>query len=235
MDFSPLAVSLRTAVTATLIVALTGIPAAWMVRVLPLRSRTVADSLLSLPLVLPPTVVGLLLLLLLGKNGPMGFLTGNRDGSLLFTRFATTAAAAVVSFPLTYRTARGAFEQLDPGILQSARTLGASEYRIFFHIACPLAAPGIASGLALGFARALGEFGATLMVSGSIPGRTRTIPVAIFQATERGDMSQAIFWSMAIFLVSLLAMWVVNLRTPFVSSKRTRRTQRNSENGSTSI
>ena len=194
MDWSPLWISLATSVTATICTFVLGLSAAvWRER----RSGPVTalvDGIFLLPLVLPPTVVGFLLLLLFGRNGPLGELLRRAGMTLIFSWPATAVAATVVAFPLMYLTARAALEQVDSSFLQAARTLGAPEWRVFREIALPLAWPGILAGTILSFARALGEFGATLMVAGNIPGKTETIPIAIYFAVEGGEISRALMW-----------------------------------------
>ena len=193
MEWSPLWISLATSVTATICTFVLGLAAAvWRERRSGLATALV-DGIFLLPLVLPPTVVGFILLLLFGRNGPLGGLL--RLGMMIvFAWPATVVAATVVAFPLMYLTARAALEQVDPNFLQAARTLGASEWRVFREIALPLAWPGILAGTILSFARALGEFGATLMVAGNIPGRTETIPIAIYFAVEGGETGRALMW-----------------------------------------
>jgi molybdate transport system permease protein len=161
-------------------------------------------------MVLPPTVAGFFLLLLLGKNGPVGRILFALGTSVIFTWQATVIAAAVVAFPLMYKTARGAFEQIDMNILNAARTLGVSEWTVFWRVSVPLSRPGIAAGTVLAFARALGEFGATLMVAGAIPGKTQTIPIAIYFAAEGGEMDKALAWVLLITLISLTVMVLMN-------------------------
>ena len=161
------------------------------------------DGIFLLPLVLPPTVVGFFLLLLCGRNGPLGKALLQFGATIVFSWTATVLAAAVVSFPLMYLTARAALEQIDPGFLQAARTLGASEWRVFHAVALPLAWPGVLAGTILTFARALGEFGATLMLAGNIPGRTATIPIAIYFAVEANDLPRAIAWCLVDVVISL--------------------------------
>lgn len=194
MEWSPLWISLATSVTATICTFVLGLAAAvWRER----RSgpaTALVDGIFLLPLVLPPTVVGFILLLLFGRNGPLGGLLRRLGMMIVFAWPATVVAATVVAFPLMYLTARAALEQVDPNFLQAARTLGASEWRVFREIALPLAWPGILAGTILSFARALGEFGATLMVAGNIPGRTETIPIAIYFAVEGGEISRALMW-----------------------------------------
>ena len=152
------------------------------------------DGFFLIPLVLPPTVVGFLLLLLFGRNGPLGNLLRAFGATVVFSWPATVIAAAVVAFPLMYLTARAALEQVDPTLLQAARTLGATEWRIFRQVSLPLAWPGVLAGTILSFARSLGEFGATLMLAGNIPGRTETIPVAIYFAVEANEITKAATW-----------------------------------------
>jgi molybdate transport system permease protein len=194
IDLSPVWISLETSLTATVITLVAGLAAAaWRER----RTGPFAvavDGVLILPLVLPPTVVGFLLLLLFGRSGPIGKLLFRFGATVVFSWPATVIAAAVVSFPLMYLTARAALEQVDPRLLEAANILGASEWRTFREIALPLARPGILAGTILSFARALGEFGATLMIAGNIPGRTSTIPIAIYFAVEANNVWQAAAW-----------------------------------------
>lgn len=219
MDWSPLWISLATSLLATAITLVAGLAAAvWR------ENRTgpgvaLADGILLLPLVLPPTVVGFLLLLLFGRNGPVGHLLMKFGAVLVFSWPATVVAAAVVAFPLMYLTARGALEQVDLHILEAARTLGASEWRVLREVALPLAWPGVLAGLVLSFARALGEFGATLMFAGDIPGRTETIPLAIYFAVESGEMRRAFIWcgidlAVSFLLLAALYRWT-KARTPW--------------------
>ncbi|MZQ75327.1 MAG: molybdate ABC transporter permease subunit [Peptoclostridium sp.] len=209
-DFSPLLISLKTSLSATLITIIIGVPAAWIVASYNVRFKGLLDSILTLPMILPPTVAGFFLLVLLGKRGFVGRLLERMDMSLIFTWQAAMIAAAVVAFPLMYKTARSAFEQIDRNVLDAARLLGASEWKVFLSVAVPMAWPGIVAGFLLSFARALGEFGATMMVAGNIPGRTQTIPLAIFFAAEGGDMKQAYAWVMLIFAISLAMMALMN-------------------------
>ncbi len=189
---SPLWISLATVFTATVITFFTGIAVArWMARHEG-RMRSLIDGILILPLVLPPTVVGLGLLLLFGKNGPIGQLLLLFDWTVVFSWPATVITATVVSFPLMYMNARGAFEQVDISVENAARTLGASEWRTFWGVTLPLAWPGVAAGTVMAFARAIGEFGATLMLAGNIPGKTTTIPVAIYFAVQDENREQAL-------------------------------------------
>lgn len=203
LDWSPIWISIATSVTATCVTLVAGLAAAaWRER----RTGPAAallDGVFLLPLVLPPTVIGFFLLLLFGRNGPVGKLLRHFGASVVFSWPATVIAATVVSFPLMYLTARSALEQVDPHFLQAARTLGASEWRVLWEVALPLAWPGVLAGTILSFARALGEFGATLMLAGNIPGKTATIPIAIYFAVEANDVRGALAWCFADVMISL--------------------------------
>ncbi|WP_341528188.1 molybdate ABC transporter permease subunit [Nostoc sp. UHCC 0302] len=210
VDLSPLWISLKTSLLATFITFFLGIAAAyWMVGYRG-KGKSLIESIFVAPLILPPTVVGFLLLLFFGKNGPLGKLMEPFNFSIVFTWYGAAIAATVVSFPLMYKTALGAFEQIDGNLLRVARTLGASESTIFWRISLPLAVPGILAATTLAFARALGEFGATLMLAGNIPGQTQTIPMAIYFAVEAGAMEEAWFWAIAIMAISLSGIIAVN-------------------------
>ncbi|MEL7351877.1 MAG: molybdate ABC transporter permease subunit [Cyanobacteria bacterium P01_A01_bin.116] len=214
LDLSPLWISLRIAAIATLLTFFLGIAAAHFMQRYQGRWRSLLDGLLLAPLVLPPTVLGFLLLLLLGNNGPLGAVFSAAGVTVVFTWYAAVITATVVAFPLMYKTSLGAFEQVDRSLQQAARTLGASESTVFLRIMLPLSLPGLLAGTTLAFARALGEFGATLMLAGNIPGRTQTLPMAIYFAVESGDFREAALWSSAILILSLSAIVVVNQFTP---------------------
>lgn len=202
-DLSPVWLSMETSITATLITLVLGTAtAAWRANRRG-AGPALVDGIFLLPLVLPPTVVGFILLLIFGRNGPLGRLLLHLGASVVFSWPATVIAAAVVSFPLMYLSVRASLEQVDRHLLQAARTLGASEWRVFRRVELPLAWPGILAGTILAFARALGEFGATLMLAGSIPGRTETIPIAIYFAVESNQMRQAVLWSAIDVAISL--------------------------------
>jgi molybdate transport system permease protein len=205
-ELSPLWISIKTAFTATFIVFFIGIYAAWFMSRYKGHARGILDGILTLPMVLPPTVLGFILLVIIGKNFPIGKLLNGFGITLIFTWSATVIAATVVAFPLMYRTCVGAFRQIDINVLNAARTLGASEWKIFWKVAVPLAWPGIAAGTVLSFARALGEFGATMMIAGSIPGKTETIPIAIYFAVIAGENGNAVKWVILIFIISLTVM-----------------------------
>jgi molybdate transport system permease protein len=194
---------MATSITATGITLVAGLAAAaWRERRAG-PAMALVDGIFLLPLVLPPTVVGFLLLLLLGRNGPLGKLLLHLGATVVFSWPATVIAAAVVAFPLMYLTARAALAQVDAHVLEAARTLGASEWRVFHEVALPLAWPGVAAGTILSFARVLGEFGATIMVAGNIPGRTTTIPIAIYFAVEADDLERALTWCAMDVVISL--------------------------------
>lgn len=214
---SPLLVSLKTVITATLITFFVGIAAArWMARYSS-KLKSLIDGIFLLPLVLPPTVVGFGLLLLFGKHSPIGELLSLIGTTVVFSWPATVISAVVMSFPLMYMTARGAFEQVESNIEDAARTLGANEWKVFWTVTMPLAWPGVAAGTILSFARSLGEFGATLMLAGNIPGKTATIPVAIYFEIQAGHTNQALILvliTLAIAFSSLAALAYWKVRRP---------------------
>lgn len=210
MDLSPLWISLKTAFLATIITSIIGIFISYKMANYKGRGRGVIDGIFTLPLILPPTVIGFFLLLICGKNGFVGKIFMSFNKNIIFSWGATVIAATVVAFPMMYRACRSAFEQIDKNMISAARTLGLSETKIFFKIAIPLAWPGIIGGLVLSFARALGEFGATLMIAGNIPGRTQTMPVAIFFAVESGDMNKAMLWVLIIVAISFIMIFLLN-------------------------
>ena len=208
---TPLWISIRTSLLATIITFFLGIGTAYLVANYKGKGRGIFDSILTLSLVLPPTVLGFFLLIFFGKNGPAGkFLMNYFEINIIFSWTATVIAAVVVAFPMMYRTCRSALEQIDKIMILAARTLGLSETKIFFKIAIPLAWPGIIGGLVLSFARALGEFGATLMIAGNIPGKTQTMPVAIFFAVEGRDMNKAMLWVLIIVAISFIMIFLLN-------------------------
>ena len=209
-DLSPLWISLKTALLATFITFFLGISAAYWMLGYRGKAKSLIEGIFVAPLILPPTVVGFLLLLFFGKNGPVGKLLEPFDTTIVFTWYGAAIAATIVSFPLMYKTALAAFSQIDVNLLRVARTLGAKELTIFWRISLPLAFPGIIAATTLAFARALGEFGATLMLAGNIPGQTQTIPMAIYFAVESGSINEAWFWSIIIMIVSLSGIIIAN-------------------------
>jgi molybdate transport system permease protein len=203
---TPLWISIRTVLTATGITFFLGIAAArWLSRYSG-KFKNLIDGLFILPLVLPPTAVGLGLLLFFGRNGPMGKFLAIFGTNVVFSWPATVISAAVMAFPLMYMTARGAFEQVDINIENAARTLGASEWRIFWSVTIPLAWPGVAAGTVLALARSLGEFGATLMLAGNVPGKTATIPVAIYFAIQEGNTNKALILCGIVLVIALASL-----------------------------
>ncbi|MBE9058120.1 molybdate ABC transporter permease subunit [Sphaerospermopsis sp. LEGE 08334] len=209
-DLSPLWISLKTSFLATFITFFLGVGAAYWMLGYRGKGKSIIEGIFVAPLILPPTVVGFLLLLFFGKNGPVGKLLEPFNVTIVFTWYGAAIAAMVVSFPLMYKTALGAFAQIDANLLRVARTLGAKEFTIFWRVSLPLAFPGILAGATLAFARALGEFGATLMLAGNIPGQTQNIPMAIYFAVEAGDMNEAWFWAIIIVSISLTGIILTN-------------------------
>lgn len=209
MDFSPLFISIKTALLATVITFFLGLFAArWVVKIK--HGKGLLDGIFTLPMVLPPTVVGFFLILIFGRNSHVGILLSQINITIMFSWAATVISATVVSFPLMYRTTRGAFEQIDMDMVYAARTLGMSERKIFWRILLPISWPGVAAGTILSFARALGEFGATIMIAGNIPGRTQTISTAIYTAVQSGDRTTAFKWTGIIIVISFSAMIILN-------------------------
>ena len=171
----------------------------------------ILDGILTLPMVLPPTVVGFFLLYLFGVRRPVGMFFLEYFGyKIAFSWSATVIAAVVISFPLMYRSARGAFEQVDQNLIYAARTLGMREGKIFWRVIMPMALPGVASGGVLAFARGLGEFGATAMIAGNIAGQTRTLPLAIYSEVAAGNMEGAYDYVLIIVCISLLVIFCLN-------------------------
>jgi len=192
-NLSALALSLRVAVVATLLNAAIGIPLAYVLARRRFRGRGLLDLLVTLPLVLPPTVTGYYLIVLLGRRGWLGGpIYGLTGWSITFTWYAAVVAATIMALPLLVRTARAAIESVDRDLEKAAFTLGRSEWRTALEVTLPLARNGILAGLVLAFARALGEFGATLMLAGNIPGRTTTVPLAIYTSVQTGETGDAL-------------------------------------------
>ena len=193
MDISPIIISMKTATIAILFTFILGLLAArWILYRKSDATRIFWDGIFTMPLVLPPTVAGFFLLVFFGSYGPVGKLFQNYLGiKIAFSWGATILAAVVMSFPLMYRSARGALEQIDEDLIFAARTLGMSEWNIFWKVQMPIAWPGVISGAVLAFARGLGEFGATAMIAGNIRGKTRTLPLAVYSAVASGKMDDA--------------------------------------------
>ncbi len=210
MDWHPVILSLRVAIIATIAVTCLGVPLTRLMARREFYGKDVLEAAITLPMVLPPSVVGYGLLLLIGKNGLLGKALAGLGLTLVFTWWAAVIASTVVSFPLMYQSAKAAFKSVDVNYEKAARTLGASEIRIFFTVTLPLAWPGILAGLVLSFARALGEFGATLMVAGNIPGQTQTIPTAIYFAVESGKTVMARTLVAIVTVFSFIVIFWVN-------------------------
>lgn len=212
MDWSPILISLKTAVTAIFITFFLGIVAAnGVLHIKNKKFKVAVDGILTLPLVLPPTVAGFFLLYLCGVKRPVGqFFLHYFGVKIAFSWAATVLAAVVISFPLMYRSARGAFEQVDESIIYAAQTLGISEWHIFWKILMPGALPGVLSGGVLAFTRGLGEFGATAMIAGNIAGKTRTLPLAIYSEVAAGNMEHAGGYVWMIVTISLLIVGIMN-------------------------
>ena len=212
LDWSPLFISIKTGIAATIVSFFLGIWAARKMLKAKTGLRAVLDGILTMPLVLPPTVAGFCLLLLFSLKRPFGsFLLDNFDIKVVQTWTGCVIAASVIAFPLMYRNARAAFEQVDVNLIYAGRTLGMSESRIFWKVIIPAAGPGIASGTVLAFARAIGEYGATSMLAGNILGKTRTVSVAIASETAAGNYDMAGFWVVVIILISFLVVAAINI------------------------
>lgn len=212
LDYSPLIISLKTGVVATIFSFFLGIFAARKVVSMPPRWKAVVDGIFTMPLVLPPTVAGFFILLLFSKRRPLGSLLYAEFGiKVVQTWLGCIIAAVVISFPLMYRNARGAFEQIDPNLVYAGRTLGMGEWEIFFKIVIPTAGPGIISGTVLTFARAMGEYGATSMLAGNIPGKTATISQRIAMVIQDGDYTVAGIWVVIVLAISFLMVLIINL------------------------
>ena len=214
IDWSPVLLSLRVGLSALAVIFVLGTLAARAMTRRHFPGKDVVDGLLVLPLVLPPVVTGFLLLVLLGRNGPVGRLMEDAFGvRLLFTLHAAVLAAVVVAFPLMYQSAKAAFQSVDTRLEDAARTLGAGEARVFLTVTLPLAWPGLVAGTVLSFARSLGEFGATVMVAGNIPGETTTVPLAIFFLADAGDLRAAGVYALVISALSMGMVVALNVWT----------------------
>lgn len=211
-DWQPVFLSLKVAAAALVLVGVTGTLAALLMASRNSLGKDIIEAVFLLPLVLPPVVTGYALLVLAGKQGPLGiWLQRNFDFRLIFTPYAAVLASAAVAFPLMYQSARAAFTTIDPLLQDAARSLGAGAGRVFWTVTVPLAWPGLLAGAVLSFARALGEFGATIMVAGNIAGQTTTMPTAIYMAAEGGDLKLAGIYSAALAVSNLLFILAVNI------------------------
>ena len=223
LDWSPLFISLKTGVVATFISFFLGIFAARKVIKMRPGKKAVIYGILTLPMVLPPTVAGFFLLLLFSRRRPLGiFLYDTFDIKVVQTWLGCIIAATVIAFPLMYRNARAAFEQIDVNLVYAGRTLGMSETQIFWKVVVPTAGPGIASGTILTFARALGEYGATSMLAGNIPGKTGTISQKIAMVIQDGDYLTAGIWVVIVIMIALVIIILMNL----ISGKKMKNVKR---------
>lgn len=206
MNWQPLVLSLQVTAVATVLLLALGLGLALLLARRNFPGQTIVETLIILPLVLPPSVVGYYLLIVLGKDGPIVTLLHT---NVLFTWSAAVIAATVVGLPLMFQASRAAIASVDPALEQAARTLGSSELEVLWRVTLPLARRGVLAGLVLGAARALGEFGATLMVAGNIPGQTQTLPLAIFDAVQSGRYSQAHYMVLLMTALGLVSLWWV--------------------------
>ena len=222
-DWSPFWISLKTGIVATIICFFLGLWAARQVLKLGPKGRAVVDGILTLPMVMAPTVAGFFLLLLFSLRRPIGsFLYEELNIKVVQTWLGCIIAASVIAFPLMYRNARAAFEQVDPDLVYAARTLGMPERKIFWKVVLPVAGPGVASGTVLTFARALGEYGATSMLAGNIAGKTGTISQKIANVIKDGDYATAGVWVVIMLVIALLIIMIIN----YVSGGKNRRQNR---------
>ena len=214
IDWQPVILSIKVAFASLSIVLILGVACAYGMRRWQFGGKAALEAIFSLPLVLPPVVTGFILLILIGRQGPVGRLLENWfQIQLIFTPYAAVLAGTVVAFPLMYQSVKAAFQSIDPKLEDAARTLGANEMRVFLTVTLPLAWPGVVAGVVLSFARALGEFGATIMVAGNIPGKTQTLPLAIYFAAESNDMTLAGLYVLIISLLTFSLILWVNLWT----------------------
>lgn len=222
IDYSPIWISFKCAAFSIFITFFLGLfVARWMMTLKNKVIQLIFDGIFTLPLVLPPTVMGFFLLLIFGVNQPIGsFFLSVFGVRIAFSFSATVIAAVVISFPIMYRSARGALEQVDTDLVDAARTLGMSETSIFFKVLVPNALPGIISGGVLSFARGLGEFGATAMLAGNIVGKTRTLPLAVYSEVVSNDMHSASFYVVVIIAICFTAVILLNIYQLWEKKKR---------------
>lgn len=223
LDWSPLFISIKTGIVATIFSFFLGIYAARKVVKTTPGKKAIIDGILTLPMVLPPTVAGFFLLLIFSRRRPFGiFLFENFGIKVVQTWLGCIIAATVISFPLMYRNARAAMEQIDVNLIYAGRTLGMSDTEIFWKVVIPTAGPGIASGTILTFARALGEYGATSMLAGNIPGKTGTISQKIAMVIQDGDYMTAGVWVVVVMVIAFLVIFLMNL----ISGKKMKNVKR---------
>lgn len=216
-DWHALLLTLRVSVLATFFALVLGVGLAWFFAHFKFWGRNTWDAVLTLPMVMPPTVLGYYLLVLFGRKGALGPWLENTFGlRLVFTWQGAVVAATVVAFPLIFKSARAAFEDVEKNLESAARTLGSSELSVFFRISMPLAARGIIAGMLLAFARAMGEFGATLMIAGNLPGRTQTLSMAVYEAVQAGDDVRA---NALVLLISVVCVTILVLSGHLLAPK----------------
>lgn len=210
-DLQPVILSLEVAFVSTCLVFILGLLFAYGIVHSSFPGKAAIEACLTLPLVLPPVVTGFILLLIIGKQGFVGqFFDHVFHTQLVFTPYAAVLAGTIVAFPLMYQSTKAALKNVDPQLEDAARTLGSTEWEVFYKVTLPLAWPGIVAGTVLSFARALGEFGATIMVAGNIPGKTQTIPLAIYFASESNDLTTAGYYVIIISVITFIAIYGIN-------------------------
>lgn len=211
--WSPIRLSLQVAAISSVLSTCAGIYFAWRMSLTRFKGKVIIETLFMLPLVLPPTVIGFLLLVLLGRNSWVGQLMESIfSTSIIFSWGAAVIASVVVSFPLVYQTMKNGFAAIDTNLMDAARSSGANEWQLFRYVTLPLTLPSVMTAYILSFARSLGEFGATLMIAGNIPGKTQTVPTAIFVAVESGNMTMAWLWTISIILISFLLLFLTRMK-----------------------
>lgn len=210
-EWHPIILSIKVASLSLCFVSISGVAAAYITRYFIFPGKSIIEALCTLPLVFPPIVTGFILLILFGKHGPAGKLLAKLfDFQIIFTPYAAVLVGTVVAFPLMYQSTKAAFQRVDKRLEDAARTLGASEWKVFLTVTLPLSWHGLLAGAVLSFARSLGEFGATMMVAGNIPGKTQTIPLAIYFAAEANDLSEAGFYSAIMSIIIFFLIYGLN-------------------------
>ena len=214
MDLFPIYLSLKIATISTIISTIIGIPLAWLLTKGKFRGKSLLGAVVTLPMVLPPTVLGYYMLFVLGRKGTIGIMLNEFFGiNILFTWYAAVLASTIVSIPLLVKSLQGGIEGVDKDLEDVARTLGKSELRTFLSVTIPLARRGLISGIVLSFARAMGEFGATLMIAGNIPGKTQTLAITIYDAVQAGDMQRANTLVVFISIITIICLIIMNKST----------------------
>lgn len=219
MFWSPVRLSLQVALLSSIAALLIGVAIAWKMSRASFRGRVFLETLLMLPLVLPPTVVGFLLLVLLGRRSLLGrWIEAIFSAPVIFSWWAAVIASIVVAFPLVYQTMKSGFNGVDRDLEDAGRSIGANEWQVFRYITLPLAGRALMTAFILGFARALGEFGATLMIAGNIPGKTQTVPTAIYVAVDSGNQTMAWAWTISIIIISFLMLLMTRQQRDYQKS-----------------